>query len=329
MNAMNRRQFIKDMTLALAGTTAGLTVNSCSLIQAGYGEGRTGVDHERILHEFRQRSQEIRDSPGMHEVEKYLSSHSVNRHLIQDAIISLMAVGTFGGLKEKDRQHPAIQEMITEAMPVMDRTVMSSATYLEQLSEHERADIQSTMKENPEILKAFQVEFDKAGRERKIQPDNLDHFNALFNKCVWRLENQDASTFIDELVAMTDKSYEKLDVHPGDRRVLASFEQETMQTALSDSTQTMDSTKVELSQAEKYRIEQYERWEKVQRNGGNAVMWGITQFALGTLLAFSTDNALEGIGAIGLFVGMTGGAIITIVGIIMALVGTAQMARYD
>ena len=329
MNAMDRRKFIKDMTLALAGTTAGLTINSCSLIRAGYGDNKGTVNHKKTLHEFRQRAKEISDSPELENIEKYLSSRNVNRFMVKDAIISLMAVGTFGGMSEEDRKHPEIQEMINEAAPIMDRTIISSANYLEQLSEDERGDIQMTMLDHPEILTTFQVEFDKAGRRNEIQPDNLDHFNALFNKCVWRMENQDSSAFIDELITVTDKSFKKVDIQTSERQELGKDDEQPTPVELSTQKTASDSTQVQLSPAELYRFEQYERWKKVQARGGNAMIWGIVQFGVGWALASSSHDALEGIGALGLFVGMTGGAIIALVGIIMAMVGTARMAEYD
>ncbi len=327
MNTLDRRKFIKDMTLALAGSTAGLTIGSCSLIRAGYREFNDTVYHDKILKAFQKQTKTISESRSMQRIEEYLQKRKSDPYMIKGSIISLMAVGTFGDLPEEDRKHPAMQQMITDSLPVMDRAVLSSATYLEQLSAEEREGIQETIKEHPEILTAFQVEFDKAARKNDIPASRLDHFNALFNKCVWRLENQDPSDFIDELVTLTDKSFQKVKVTPDQRREWGSAGTKVESSGTSFQAQPADS--LQSTPADIYRMREYERWKEYTRRGNNAVIWGIAQFGIGYLLASSSDDALEGIGALGLFVGMTGGAIIVIVGIIMSLVGTVKMSQYD
>lgn len=329
MSPMDRRKFIKDMAIALAGTTAGLTANSCSLIKAGYISGEGDVDHEHTLKTFQQKSRDISTSPDMQRVEDYLESRDINRYMLKDSIISLMALSTFGDLKDRDQKHPAMQKMVSDSIPLMDRAIMSTITFLEGLSEKERTDIQATMNDHPEILTTFQVEFDKSARENDISPSSLDHFNALFNKSVWRLEQQDPSVFIDELTTLTDKTLDKATVTPNERRKLARNEGQPPPSMFNYQEQPTDSTGIKPSPEDLIRIQQYERWKKVAENGGNTLLWGLVQFGLGWALAASSDDWLEGIGAIGLFVGMTGGAIIAIVGIIMAIVGTVNMNKYE
>ena len=329
MNAMDRRKFIKDMAIALAGTTAGLTANSCSLIRAGYSKDGSDSNPEDTLRRFQKKSKGISDSKDMPGVERYLQDHNVSQYMIKDAIISLMAISTFGNLEAVDQKHPAMQKMVRDTLPLMDRAIMSTTSFLESLSGEERKEIQTTMVEHPEILTTFQVEFDKSARNNDIAHSSIDHFNSLFNKATWRIEHQDPSVLIDELVTLSDKSAQKSSVAPEERRKLgsdqelSSFNMMAMQDAPADSTQPQPSPE------ELYRIEQYERWKKVNERGGHAALWGLVQFGLGALLMSTADDPFEGLGGLGLFVGMTGGAIITIVGIIMAIVGSVNMSRYD
>ncbi len=335
MGNIDRRDFIKKMAITLAGSTAGLTVSSCSLIKSGYRQMQPDIDHIAILTDFREKTDSIFQDPGFKFVEDYLHERQCHPFMIQDSIISLNAVGTFGDLPEEDRKHPAIQQMMQEAAPVIDRATLSTTTYLEQLSTKERLDIQRTMKEYPEILSTFQVEFDTAARQNNIAPSRIDHFNALFNKCVWRLENQDPSLVFDELVTMADKVCIEHDISPEKRRELVAELNPLKYHDLAYNTKNRDiagaydyGLSEMLVQAPRdtsasYRAEQYERWLEVQKRGLTMILWGLLQFGAGLIL-LNTPLAW-----LGVTLGMTGGALIAIYGLISAIVGTILMSLYD
>jgi hypothetical protein len=341
MNSIDRRDFLKKLAITLAGSTASLTFSSCSLIKAGYRQMKPGIDHNAILTDYKEKFKLISQDHSLKLVEDYLQQRQCNPFMVQDSILSLNAVATFGDLPEEDRKHPAIQQMMRDASPVVDRSTLSTATYLEQLSIRERLDIQNTMHEHPEILSTFQVEFDVAARKNNIPPSRLDHFNALFNKCVWRLENQDPSLIIDEIVAMTDKTCAEYSISPEKRRELVAelnspeYYDLAYSAANTDISEIYDPglsemlVQVPADTSVSYRAEQYQKWLKVRDKGASWVLWGIVQFGVGTALLYGFGNSVEILAALGLFVGMTGGALIAITGLIMAIVGAIGAAIYD
>jgi hypothetical protein len=341
MSTIDRRDFIKKLAITLAGSTAGLTLGSCSLVKSGYRQMKPGIDHPAILAAYREQCKSIYQAPGFRLIEDYLHQSQCHPFMIQDSIISLNAVGTFGDLAQEDRKHPAIQEMMQEAIPVMDRATLSTATFLERLSTQERLDIQKTMNEHQDILSTFQVEFDIAGRKHNISPSRMDHFNSLYNKCRWRLEKQDPSLVIDELITMTDKACMEYSITPEQRRELVAelsipeyyqlaygdFNTDISEVSALEFNEMLVPMPVDTSAA--YRAEQYEKYLKLQKKGVSTLTWGIIQFGVGTLIVRTSDGSLEGIGGFGITVGMTGGAIIAIVGLLMALIGTLGVHAYE
>jgi hypothetical protein len=332
MNYIDRRTFMKNLAATLVASTAGLTLNSCGTTRAGYKPLYGEIDHDEVLASFREQSRQISKAPNLGIMEEYFRSKKCNPYLIQDSIISLLAVGTFGDLPKKDREHPAAQQIIRDAHPAMDRAVLSATTFLESLSQKERIEIQETLKTHPEIIRTFQLEFDAAARQKKVAPNRLDHFNSIFNKCAWQLENQDPSLLIDKIVTMTDKTCKDCQITPEQRRAIVAdlscmdcydiaFAGEGLGTE-STMGKPAENDSLELMRAIKYRSA-----KKVRNTGAGMILFGLIQFGLGLLIATNSDmNAAAFF--LGAVIGATGGAIVVIAGIITALVGAIKMSQY-
>jgi hypothetical protein len=205
----------------------------------------------------------------------------------------------------------------------MDRAILCTTTYLENLTPEDRLKIQKAMKEHPEILKTFQVEFDAAARKQNIPSNRLDHFNAMFNQCAWRLENQDPSMLIDDVVTMTDKACREFCITPEDRKRIAAE-----QCVVSNIDNKQFNRNMKANKSNNTDSSENKRYEKMKRRstiGLRMMGIGLVQAGLGTLLALDWNNPTEF--WIGATLGWTAGGIIFLIGMIMAISGGIGMAK--
>jgi hypothetical protein len=339
MNSLYRREFLKHVASTLAISTAGLTFESCSTIRAAYRQSQGDVDIDEIMACLKKQTESIAEDEGLRYAEDYYRECGCNPYILQDSLISLLAAGTFGDLPEKQRQHPRVQQMLWDRAPVMNRAVLCTATYLENLTPEERLKIQKALKEHPEILKTFQVEFDAAARRQNVPSNRLDHFSAIFNQCAWRLENQDPSLLIDNLVAITDKVGQQCCITPEERRRVAlkqstascfdfSSMDKNVKGNINPYNVSIDNHE-ELKQAKsnssnKHKFTPYEVAKKRMQTGLKIMGYSLIPLGLGAILVFSGNFDAAMIGA---FLGLTPGAVIFLVGMIVAIVGAAGMGK--
>jgi hypothetical protein len=325
MKNLERREFLKNLASTLAVSTAGLTFQSCSTIRGAYRQRQGGEDVDEILACLKEHNKIIAENEGLRFAEDFYRECGCNPHLLQDSLVSLLDVGTFGDLSEKQRQHPDVQQMLWDAAPVMDRAILCTTTYLENLTPEDRLKIQKAMKEHPEILKTFQVEFDAAARKQNIPSNRLDHFNAMFNQCAWRLENQDPSMLIDDVVTMTDKACREFCITPEDRKRIAAEQCEVSNIDNKQFNRNMKANKSNNTDSSENK--RYKKMKRRRNIGLKMMGIGLVQAGLGTALVVLSDDVGGGGFWIGATLGWTAGGIIFLIGMIMAISGGIGMAK--
>ncbi len=221
MDRINRRRFVKNLASVMATMTTGAGLQSCSTVRASYKRSKKQVDVPFVLTRLDSINKKIANDEKLNLASDMYQQSGCSPYLLQESLISLLTVGAFGDLPKGDRQHPAMQKRMYETAPLMGRSVLGMATFLENLSPRERRRVQKSLRKNPETMRSFQAEFDAAGRREHVPSVRLDHFNALLNQCSWRLEKQDPSLLIDEIVKSVDKTGMQYGISPEDRRMMS------------------------------------------------------------------------------------------------------------
>lgn len=70
----------------------------------------------------------------------------------RDVLASLVEVGAFIDLSPEDQAHPGMQARMNAALPRIDRALRDSLNRVSQMTPTERADLQRTLRENPDAL---------------------------------------------------------------------------------------------------------------------------------------------------------------------------------
>jgi hypothetical protein len=329
MIPIDRRQFVRNLATALAAASAGATLESCAAVQAGYRRSPRQANMKAVLARLDEISDTIGRDEGLRFVEDFYRERGVSPDLLKDSLISLLTIGVFGDLCESDRNHPDMQQRLRLAGPAMDRAVFGTATLLEGLTCEERLTVQRVLKKHPEILGTFQVEFDSAAQANSVPSIRLRHFNALFNKCAWRVEKQGLAVVTDDVIAAVDKVATKEGVSPDDRRRLA--RQWGYTDAYTGTNPLRGAASRQLSgdsppeiTGQALQSDQYlEKGRRRVRTGLTLMGIGLVDFGIGTAFVLYDGNTWP----VSATLGMTGGGILFVTGIIVALVGAANLRK--
>jgi hypothetical protein len=342
MKPIDRRAFINTLAATLAAGYAGAVTESCTALRGGYKVGKTGSrDPAAALARLDRNCRALRRNQTLRKAESVYRKSGCNTDLLPDALETLLVVGMFGDLGEKERMDPRVRKRVQSAMPVMTDAFLGMATYMESLGPHERALVRQTLNEQPEIMSEFQVQFDAASREHDVPQERLEHFHSLFNQCAWRLKNQDPSSLIDECVALVDKEGERHGISPALRRSMVAtggFSKSTIfgadyagadddqrlafAGALNDSTVASDADNPRV-------LLQSQQHEKGKRQlGTGAALMGLGAVALtaGIIIGgreYGNDAAFTP----AVVFGCVGGAICLIVGLILIIIGAVNLHR--
>jgi len=340
MKPIDRRAFINTLAATLAAGYAGAVTESCTALRGGYKGGKNGSrGPAEALARLDRNCRALRRNQTLRKAESVYRKAGCNTDLLPDALETLLVVGMFGDLGEKERMDPRVQKRVQDAMPVMTDAFMGMATYMESLKPSERALVRQTLNEHPEIMSGFQVQFDAASRDHDVPSERMEHFHSLFNQCAWRLKNQDPSSLIDECVAMVDKEGERNGISPALRRSMAAaggFCRSALSGAdfagvgddqrlayaedLNDSTIATDAD----NQIALFRLQQRGKAKKRIKTGAALMGLGAVALAAGIFVGAEYVNNQAVFIPTVLF-GCVGGAACLIVGLIMIITGIINM----
>ncbi len=216
--------------------------------------------------------------------------------MLRTSLQSLFLTGMVADLPLEAQIKPEIQQRIERAGPIFDEATDRTMAYLKSQTQEDLARIQSRL-QNPAVGEMIVNMLDERAEEAGISDWRRAHTRAIFKETEWRLRTQPPSLLVNEYVEKIERltaSDVLREVRTRDLAARAGEEAFWQQTTANLHQQTGAG------------------------RGSKVMGYGVVTFAVGALIVAAGEFG-------GVFI-MTAGAVIFIVGIIMALVAAARAA---
>ncbi|HEY8212399.1 MAG TPA: twin-arginine translocation signal domain-containing protein [Myxococcaceae bacterium] len=117
--------------------------------------------------------------------------------LVRKAAKTLYLTATFRDLPEASRAHPAIQERMRQAGPMMSEAVLGMRDRLAALTGAEKKELQQHLRSNPDLAGAVCRSLDQKVSQARLQPERRIRQRRVMNEYAWRMERQSVAAVID------------------------------------------------------------------------------------------------------------------------------------
>jgi hypothetical protein len=326
---MKRRGFLKGSIGTLA---AGATSNAAlgDIIAPNWANvSPPEMDH--FLTDLDSAMDRIENEPNGGRYVTKLLNHTPNDQealLFRKSMRSLLLVGNFGDLSIQGQVHPGVQRRLNYSAPEIDSALQEIVNELKSLSPEDIADIKLALSRDrnlgEQVLEAIHLESKNIG-----VPARRRHQLRVMGKRILRRLKHSPGLLIDEYVG----KYEKLtaptesgqDMRPSDRiretRIL-----EAKEAALRWEKMHLKETPIEYNRLQDDTDDREEKYRKRWR----ALGIGAIITATGALLIAITgglDDDSEGLGGVGVVLGVTVGPTLMLIGLIIGIVRSGEKYR--
>ncbi len=221
---MDRREFLRfgagaGLLSAALPSTSGLGANvafASPVRQRELTRHLASMDH--ALEVLRQGSlfDEILGVPA-----SSVSSPEASRveDLCKTSMRSLLVLGMFRDLTEREREHPEVQERIWRIMPEMDEAVFGMAEALGRLGPRDHRRVQDRLKRGPDIVMNLGGVFDRHARGLGVSFKRRAHLRKLLADVSWRMKKQSPMILVDDCLTKVRKMAARFDA-AGDEHTL-------------------------------------------------------------------------------------------------------------
>ncbi|NIQ54866.1 MAG: hypothetical protein GWN71_16210 [Gammaproteobacteria bacterium] len=287
---------MKKGAVGASGLAAGSA--GCAPLLTGAGLGSGGTDVSAYLEQFDRATLRLQAWDFSTAFPDYRGDRAALDTVGRNAIRTLYVTGMFGDLPIEGQVHPAVQERMWAAQPVLDGTIDAMTTLLSGMTPEDHARLQRGVRTHPDVVERLVEVVDAQAAVSGLSEARREQFRSQVQHVTWRLENQPPRLLIDEYLTKVRKvSAAEVETAAYQRWLTARVGEEAF-----------------------WQEEQSKRDRRI--SGGLRTM-GIGAIILGAsglllLVASGADIAL-GIGA----VGATVGSIFILVGLIRLLLGLA------
>ena len=126
--------------------------------------------------------------------------------LAQKAARTLYLTATFRDLSEEERLHPGVQARLRSALPEMDEAVLGMSQLLTSMSEDERAQLQKTMQQNPELVQRAVSVLEDQLEKPAVDLERRRRLQAATHRFAWQMQHQSLSALVDECVEKAERA---------------------------------------------------------------------------------------------------------------------------
>ena len=152
-----------------------------------------GIDDARPM---RLRGREQLPQPERDQLDRF-------ERLGRDGVASLLVTGMVRDLPAENRTHPVVMRRVEDAAPRMDSAVLGAMGLLENLTASELADLESEVRERPELPMRVLERIDRMGEQSGAPLRRRIHLRAMAQHVMWRLQHQPAQLLVDETLDKT------------------------------------------------------------------------------------------------------------------------------
>lgn len=208
---MERREFFAKAGALMMTSMVGASMDGC--VHRGAGVG--GFDVQGYLSRLDAADQKMMSLPSVFPKGE---SHQKRDAFVRQAFSSLLLVGSLHDIPEAARSHPAIQERLLRAAPVLDNSLFKAATLVESVPAAQRKEIQRFLQKEERQVKAMRSLMLDYGVQAGVAKSRLIHADRLMDHIQWRMQKQNPSLLLDTHVAKVDRVAASLGISVEQRR---------------------------------------------------------------------------------------------------------------
>ncbi len=337
---MERRGFIKTGLVALAGgASAPLAIGE---IIAPPGESINQIEMENFMRAMDE-SMDLISSSGGYYLKKLLPKAPTEneQNYFRSSLRSLLLIGNFGDLPVKGQVHPWMQKRMIYSAPEITDTVSNSLDILRNMPDKAKEDIRCALNENPELGDCILESLDLDAKSIGVPSGRRRQMRVMGKRIIRRLSHS-PEMFIDEYVRKAEKlmaansSDEDLE-----RLVKSQIGEEEYSTRLNEAEiaalrwRELDIPDSPVGYNPVGTIQENnkppdEEIDLRKRKGLRLLGIGAILTAVGWLIiALSSELAFEGIGALGVVLGITIGPILILSAIIILITQSVKSGKSE
>lgn len=201
---MDRRSFIRKGTVGATGLAAGTA--GCGPLRTG-GQGVPVITPD--LADYLARYDRANRRLDRWQISRSLADSPADPAALdglgRSAIRTLYTTGMFRDLPVQQQIHPAVQDRIWSAQPVIDRTMEGVTVLLGHQIPAESAELQRRLRARPDVVARFTDLVDRHADESGLSEARRAQFRDQVDHVAWRLEHQPPQLMVEEYVAKVRK----------------------------------------------------------------------------------------------------------------------------
>ncbi len=208
---MDRRDFFAKAGALMMTSMVGASMEGC--LHTGAGAG--GFDVQGYLQRLDAADQKMMSLPSVFPKGEHAQKRDA---FVRQAFSSLLLVGSLHDLPEAVQRHPAIQERVLRAAPVLDNSLFKAATFVESFPMDQRKELQRFLQKDERQVKAMRASMLDYGTQAGVPKTRLIHADRLMDHIQWRMQKQNPSLLLDTHVAKVDRVAASLGISVEQRR---------------------------------------------------------------------------------------------------------------
>lgn len=265
--------------------------------------------------------------------------------LIKKALRTMVVTAAYNDLPEVNRTHSGMQARLQRAMPEIDEAVFGMTASLAALNDDERAEVQRTLRRQPDLGVKISEGLDTAAKKLGVPLKRRLQMRSALTTLSWRMRVQKPGLLIDEYVEKVKKTTARHGQTEELKRHLAAaasnelFWREQRHAAMTAVKQAEPENpaagpthrRKPLKKPPPLEPEKKPKRLRVKKKGGTAITVGAVMMGVGGATALAGGLSLglgSSAGAITVgFIALIVGAIILLVGLIPLIIGLVRRRR--
>ncbi len=190
---MHRRSFLKSTVVGASAVGAGSCAHLGSTLTSA------GADVVAMVDELRAKLDFIGTPAAMPELAGAPLGQAAEQHhqLFRESVQTLVLAGSFHGMSEDVRAHPAVQKLMGEKLAMMNATALQMNQVAVNTTADERRELTRTLKEDPAVLGEAAQRLDQEAARLGLSGELRLRLRALFAQVGTRMK-QSSSLAIEE-----------------------------------------------------------------------------------------------------------------------------------
>lgn len=214
---MDRRDFLKEAALGSVGAASLGTAGCAGLLGAGNGSSLGTLTDSEMAERLARLDRGLESLNSAPFLETVVSPESLERSprlrkyvaggdaLARKSFRTLLTTGLVHDLPPQARNHPDLQARIARQSAEIDETVTEVTGMLSALPERERADIQKTLRKNPDIVMKITEALDADGKALGLESPSRRKIRLAGTDISFRMRRQPPSLLIDHYVGKVER----------------------------------------------------------------------------------------------------------------------------